>query len=290
MLALGIRFLAIFGLSVMTVLVKLAGERGIALPEILFWRQAFAVPVVLLWVWLGPGLASLRTQRLHAHARRTILGLLGMVCNFAGVLMLPLAEATTISFTFPLFATILGALLLREQVGWQRWTAVVIGFVGVLLVVRPGDNALPLFGSLVALGAAVMIALISIQIRDLTRTEASTTIVFWFSTLSLPPLLLILPFFMTDHDAAGWALLIALGAMGAVGQIALTTSLRFAPVSVVVSMDYVALIWATGFGWLIWDHLPPPATWIGAPVIISSALFIAWREHRLALERSGVTG
>lgn len=289
LLALGLRFLAVFSLASMTVLVKLAGERDVKLPEILFWRQAFAVPVVLLWVWLGPGLASLQTKRLPIHARRTVLGLMGMLCNFGAVLVLPLAEATTISFTFPLFATILGALMLREQVGWQRWSAVAIGFIGVLIVVRPGDNALPLFGSLVALAAAVMIALISIQIRDLTRTEESTTIVFWFSVLSLPPLAIALPFFISSHDAAGWALLLAIGVIGGIGQIGLTASLRFAPVSVVVSLDYLSLIWATGYGWLIWDHLPPSSTWFGAPVIIGSALFIAWREHKRSVERSGMT-
>ena len=273
----------------MTALVKLAGERGIHLAEIMFWRQFFAVPVILLFVWLGPGLASLTTSRMPIHGRRALLGLIGMLFNFGSVLLLPLAEATTISFTFPLFATIFGALVFRETVGWQRWSAVLVGFVGVIVVVQPGSNALPLFGSLVALGAAILVAIISLQVRDLARTETATTIVFWFSVLSLPPLLIALPFFMTAHDLAGWALLLAIGAIGAVGQIGLTTSLRYAPVSVVVSMDYLGLIWATGYGWLIWDHLPPASTWTGAPVIIACALFIAWREHRLAVSRGGLT-
>jgi drug/metabolite transporter (DMT)-like permease len=289
MLALGLRLIAVFALGSMSVLVKKAGDHGVLLPEILFWRQAFAVPVALLWVWLGPGLASLRSQRMPTHARRTLLGLLGMLCNFGSLMLLPLAEQTSISFTVPLFATLLGAIVLGERVGWQRWSAVIVGFVGVLVVVRPGGNALPLNGSLIALAGAMMVAVISLQIRDLARTELPTTIVFWFSALAVPPLALLLPWFMTPHDAVGWALLLGVGALGGLGQIALTASLRFGPVSTVVSMDYSGILWATLYGWLFWDHLPPSSTWVGAPVIIASALFIAWREHRLALARSGVT-
>jgi drug/metabolite transporter (DMT)-like permease len=234
---------------------------------------------------MGPGLTSVRTKRLPIHARRAALGLTGMMCNFASLQLLPLAEQTSISFTMPLFATIMGALILREQVGWQRWSAVVMGFIGVLVVVRPGGNALPLDGSMLTLAWSMLVALISIQIRDLGRTELSTTIVFWFSALSVPPLALLMPWFMTPHDLATWGLLLGIGVSGGVGQIALTASLRFAPVSTVVSLDYLGMIGASLYGWLFWNHLPPAATWIGAPVIIASALFIAWREHRLALAR-----
>ena len=95
-----------------------------------------------------------------------------------------------------------------------------------------------------------------------------------------------MPWFMTPHDLREWGLLLAIGLIGVMGQICLTASLRFAPVSTVVGMDYSSLIWATLFGWLIWDHLPPSSTWIGAPVIVASGLYIAWREHRLSIERN----
>jgi drug/metabolite transporter (DMT)-like permease len=284
--ALGLRAVAIFVFSAMVVCVKLAGESGVHLAEIMFWRHAFALPVVLFWVIVNGGLPSLKTNRILIHGRRAVFGTIGMVLNLGAVILLPLAEATTIGFAVPLFATVLAALILKETVGWQRWSAVLVGFVGILLVVRPGANALPLFGSLVALGAAMTLAVISLQIRDLARTETASTISFWFAALSVLPLATLLPFFATPHDWKEWGLLIGIGVSGGIGQILLTASYRFAPVSVVVSMDYIGLIWATLWGWLIWDHLPPSSTWTGVPFIIGAALFIAWREHKLSVERT----
>ena len=282
----GLRLIAIALLSVMMMCIKRAGEAGVKLPEIMFWRQAFALPVVLVWVGCGAGFSSLRTKRFGAHARRSAMGLTGMVFNFGSVLLLPLAESTTIGFTIPLFATLLSALILKENVGKHRWSAVVFGFVGVLVVVQPGNGHIPPIGAAVGLAAAIMVALISLQVRDLTKTEPSITIVFWFTVLGLPPLALMLPWFMTPHDVREWGLLLAVGVFGAVGQIGLTASLRFAPVSTVIGMDYSSLIWATLFGWLLWDHLPPSSTWIGAPLIVLSGLYIAWREHTLSIVRS----
>ena len=286
LLALGLRAAAIFVFSLMMVCVKLSGESGVKLPEIMFWRHFFSLPVVLLWVIIAGGTASLTTKRIGIHARRTALGLLAMILNLGSILLLPLAEATTIGFAVPLFATLLAALVLKETVGWQRWGAVLIGFVGILLVVRPGANALPLDGSLMAVAAALVMAVISLQIRDLVQTESPPTIAFWFSALSVPPLALFLPWTYSPHDLYEWTLLLVMGLLGGVGQILITASFRYAPVSVVVGMDYLGLIWATFFGWLFWDHLPPASTWTGAPVIIAAALFIAWREHRLSIERT----
>lgn len=284
--ALGLRLFGMTCLSTMLALVKLASESGIKLGEIMFWRQAVAVPIAIAWAILGSGIASLGTRRLGAHAGRSVLGLTGMVFNFGAVLLLPLAEATAINFTVPIFATILSALLLKENVGWHRWGAVIAGFAGVLILVQPGGSHVPASGAAVGLTAAVMIALISLQVRDLGRTEAPLTTVFWFSLFSAIVLGLLLPLFYMPHDARGWALLLSIGTLGAIGQVALTGSLKLAPVSVVVGMDYIGIIWATLFGWLLWDQLPTAATWIGAPVIIGSGLYIAWREHRRSIERA----
>jgi drug/metabolite transporter (DMT)-like permease len=185
----------------------------------------------------------------------------------------------------PIFATILGAILLREGVGVHRWAAVLTGFVGVLIVARPGGGHFPLQGTAVGLMAAFLVALIAIQLRALGRTEPSGTTVFWFSLLSVPIAGVPYAFFAQPHDATTWALLIALGVVGGIGQLALTASLRFAPVSVVVPMDYSSLIWATLYGWLIFSVLPTSATWLGAPVIIASGLYIVWREHRRQQEK-----
>jgi drug/metabolite transporter (DMT)-like permease len=273
-------------LSTMLVFVKLSSEAGVALPEIMFWRQFSAMPVILAWVASHGALASLRTERFGRHLTRSAMGLVGMVFTFGSATLLPLAESTTIGFTVPMFATMLSAWLLKEQVGRHRWAAVLVGFVGVLIVVQPGQSPIPLKGAVVGLTSAIMIAFISLQLRDLTRTEAPATVVFWFSCLSSIPLGLALPFVITPHSAHVWGLLLCTGLFGALGQIALTSSLRYAPVSVVVGMDYASLIWSTLYGWLIWDHLPPASTWAGAPVIIASGLYIAWREHQRAIVRT----
>lgn len=283
---LGLRLIAIMLLSFMGALIKLAEQRGASLPELMLFRQLFALPIVISWVAIGPGLATLRTRRLGAHVTRSAIGLIGMAFTFGAVLLLPLAEATTISFTVPIFATILGALVLKEPTGRHRWAAVAAGFVGVLIVAQPGDGHIPLSGALVGLTSSLMIAIIAIQLRQLGRTENAGTTVFWFSALSCVPLGLIYPFFAMKHDAATWALLAGIGMVGAMGQIALTAALRFAPVSAVMPMDYSGLIWATLFGWLLFGTLPSGGTFVGAPVIIASGLYIFWRERRLSMARA----
>lgn len=297
MLALAYRLAAIAGLSTMSMVVKMASESGIRLPEIMFWRQFTAIPVVLVWVMFSGGLASLKTSRFWAHFRRSFLGATGMFFTFGSIVLLPLAEATTLGFTVPIFATILSAIVLREQVGIHRWAAVIIGFVGVLIVIQPGSGGFPLKGAMVGLAAALMVAIISIQVRDLGRTETPTTTVFYFSLLSSMMLLFLhlaplpspieeaIAWGSASHSSYQWMLIFALGICGGLGQIALTASLRYAPVSTVVGMDYTSLIWSTLYGWLIWNMLPGTSTWMGAPIIIASGLYIAWREHRLSIEK-----
>ena len=269
----------------MTVLVKLASDAGVHLAEIMFWRQSLAVPVVLAWVIAGPGLASLATKRFGAHVTRSALGLTSMSFYMGSITLLPLAEATTLGFTTPIFATILAAIILREKVGKHRIGAVIAGFIGVLVIVQPSGTHIPATGAAVGLIAALSVAITSLQIRDMGRTEGAATTVFWFSALSIIPMGLLLPFFMTSHDSYEWLLLAGIGTLGGIGQIGLTAALRLAPVSTVIGMDYVSLLWSSLFGWLIWNYVPGPATWIGAAIIITSGLYIALREHRLSIAR-----
>jgi len=276
-----IRAAAVAALGVMFALVKLVATRGVNIVETLFYRQLLALPLILGWVAMGPGFASLRTRRVGAHLSRMVVGLSGMVLNFLGMTMLPLAEATVIGFAVPLFATILAAILLREPTGRYRWGAVILGFVGVLVVLRPDGAALHSIGALVALGGAVMTACVSILLRQLGQTEAAATTVTWFTVSSVVPLTVLMLWFGQAHDPLTWALLLAMGSFGGAGQLLLTSALRFAPVAVVLPVDYSGLIWATLLGWLLFGTLPLAATWIGAPIIIASGLIILWREHHL---------
>ncbi len=287
---LALRLFAILCLSSMSALVKLAEARGAGLVETMFHRQFWAVPIVTAWIAAGPGLGSVRTSRFGAHLGRAAVGSTGMIFTFGSVVLLPLAEATTLQFTVPIFATILGALVLGEKTGRHRWAAVIAGFVGVLIVAQPAGGHFPLFGAIVGLLAALFVAIVAILLRQIGRTESAGTTVFWFSMLSLPPLGLAYAFQLQAHDALTWAILIAIGLVGGVGQLALTGSLRFAPVSSVVPMDYSSLIWATLYGWLIFGVLPTPYTWMGAPLIIASGLYIVWRERVRRQEKPAEPG
>lgn len=285
LLALVIRLGAALVLSLMLVFVKLLGESGVHLLEILFWRQVVTIPILGAWFYFSGRMLLLSTDRLALHGKRAAYGLIGMVLNFGAVLLLPLAEATTFNFTSAIWAVILSAMLLQEKVGAYRWAAVMLGFAGVLVITQPGGGNIPLLGAAVSLGAAFMIALISIQIRDLGKTENPLTIVFYFSAFTTPILALAMPFVAQHHTAYQWSLLAGLALFGILGQFLLTAALRLGSVATVIVMDYSALIWAILFGWAIFNHLPPAATWIGAPLIIAAGITIAWREHHLAKMR-----
>ncbi len=286
-----LRLLSMASLSLMFVLVKTAAADGVHIVESLFWRQVIVLPLLILWAMRHGGLSIYRTSRPGTHARRAMMGITGMALNFGGMIYLPMAEATTINLSVPIFAVIFAAAFLGEPTGWQRWGAVIVGFLGVLVVLNPttvvasgfsGEHGL---GTLIALGGAIMTALITIQVRDLARTESPMAIVFWFSLISLVPLTIALPFVMTPHSPAIWATLIGLGLLGAVVQMSLTGALRLAPVAVVTPMDYSSLLWSIACGWYFFGTFPADTTWVGAPLIIASGLFIAWREHRLHIER-----
>lgn len=263
----------------MFLLVKLAGESGVALPEVMFWRQAVTIPVLLAWLTLSRQMDTLRTKRIGAHARRAGVGMFGMVCNFGAATLLPLAEATTLGFTTPLFAVIIGALVLRETVGPWRWAAVILGFAGVLVIAQPGHQIVSPLGAAAGLGSGLMVAIISYQIRDLGRTEAPTATVFYFALFGSLIMAPFQPFVMTDHTPYQWATLIGVGLVGTLGQLLITSALRHGPVASVIVMDYSSLIWALLFGWAVWDQLPVAATWLGAPLIVTAGLIVLWRER-----------
>jgi drug/metabolite transporter (DMT)-like permease len=278
--AIAYRLGSVIAFCTMGALIKIAEARGARLGEMLFFRQLLALPVVVFAVMMGPGLASLRTQRMGAHALRTGVGLSSMALMFTTVMLLPLAESTTMQFTVPIFATILGALILKEPTGWHRWSAVIVGFIGVLVVAQPGSGHIPVLGAITGLTAALLSASVSILLRRIGQTELPTTTVFYFSVLSFPILAPVFMAQMVPHDALTWGLMVLIGLTGGVGQIGMTKSLAMAPVAVVVPMDYSGLLWATLYGYLLFDVLPTPMTWLGAPIIVASGLYIVWREHR----------
>lgn len=282
LLAILMRTAAMAMLSTMFMLVKYAGEKGVSPPEMIFWRQAMSLPFLIGWLLATGNLKVLRTQRIGSHARRAATGTFGLLCNISAAMLLPLAEATTLGFTAPLFAVLITAFVLKEKVGKWRWTAVVLGFVGVVMIAQPGAANVPLLGILAGLSAGVIVAIVSFQIRDLSRTDEPMCCVFWFAFFGMLMTAVLLPFYKTPYSPEIWLLLAGVGLSGSLAQFLITVSLRHGQVATVVAMDYTSLIWATLYGWLIWDHFPPSTTWLGAPVIICAGLVIIWREHRLS--------
>ncbi len=268
-------------LAVMFALVKLASTRGVSVIECLFYRQCGSALCATGFVTLGPGFETLRTKRVWAHVGRMALGVGAMGLNFIAFILLPLAEATTIGFSVPIFAVVLAALVLGEPTGKWRWGAVAVGFAGVLVIVQPGSGEVPLFGASVALTAAFLTASVTIVIRRLGKTERAATTVFWFAVSSLIPLGVAMLWLLRLGLRPERAMLAGIALAGGLAQLTLTGALRLAPVALVMPMDYTSLLWAVLLGSWLFGELPSPWTWIGAPIIIASGLVIVWREHRL---------
>ena len=274
-----------FSFATMGALLKLASEQGLNAPELVFYRSVFSLPVILFWVFRRESLAALRPNQPMAHVWRSGLGLLSMGLTFQALILLQLADATAINFTAPIFATILSFLILKEHVGVHRWTAVFIGFVGVLIVARPGGSSLPMIGVTIALLAAIGQAGVTTTLRHLQRSENIVAIVFWFAVSGVLIGGLVMPFFGAWHSAIAMGYVVAGGLAGGLGQLLMTASLR-APVSVVTPFDYLQIVAATAYGWMLFSDVPSTYTVLGASLIAGSGLYTALRERRLRLQRA----
>jgi drug/metabolite transporter (DMT)-like permease len=286
LLGIGLRVGATSCFGLMAAMIKLAHDAGANTAELVFYRSLVGMVPLLAWIGWTRNAGAWRTSRPGAHLWRATIGLSSMAFGFTALAYLPLAEATTIGFAAPLFAVILSALILGELVGPHRWGAVAIGFVGVLIVMQPDSGRLPGFGLTMALLSALCVAGATITIRQIGKTEATQTIVLWFTGMSILVSGLFMPVYGQRHDASILVTLVAIGLIGGVGQLLHTAALRMAPVSVVAPFDYFQLLWAVTLGWLIWDTHPPGTTWAGAAVIIASGLYTLYREHRLGREET----
>lgn len=284
-LALGLRLAATVALATLYMMVKLLHQRGVALPEIMFWRQAVTLPLLGVWLLARGRLYSLYTKRLKTHAMRTITGSIGMVCLFGAQVLLPLPVATILGFTTPLFAVLLTAIVYKSPPGKLRWMAVALGFAGVLIITGPGGGggftgAISPLGLAAGLCSGFLVAIISLQIRDLTSTETPVAVVFYFALFGTLLLLVPMLLYATPHSLALWGAIAAMGIVGTLAQVLMTAALRFGSAASVLVMDYATLIWTTIYSWTIFDQLPPAHTWAGAPLIVAAGMMIALREHR----------
>jgi drug/metabolite transporter (DMT)-like permease len=279
-LGIGYRVLAMACMACLSALVKWTGSRGIPVFEIIFFRNAFAFLPLGLYIWRTTGFEVLKTRRPGGHLVRSAVGLTGMVCGFSAVQHLPLTEATALQFASPLFMTALSALILAEPVGRHRWAAVVVGFVGVLIMARPQPGHFNLPGVTLGLLSALGAAGAMVAIRQISATERGPTIVFYFTLGGTVLGLVGSAFHWVTPDPLTLAFLVLAGLVGGVGQLFLTEALRVAPVGVVAPFDYTQLIWATGLGLLVWGELPHLTTLAGAVIVAGSGVYILQREMR----------
>jgi drug/metabolite transporter (DMT)-like permease len=264
--------------------------------QMVFFRSAFAIlPVVVIYAFRGELGTAVRTNRPLGQLGRGLLSVGGMFTNFAALVRLPLADATAISFASPLITVALAAIVLKERVRIYRWSAVLVGFAGVIVMLiphfEPGHYAAigaasAAIGSLLALTSAVCNAGTVIQTRRLTQSETTSSIVFYFSLVCAIAGALTLPFDWYMPSAAELSGLIALGVLGGLAHILLTESYRHAAASVVAPFDYSAMLWALLLGYWLFGELPETLVYVGATIVAGAGLFVIWRERRLGLARA----
>lgn len=277
--------------AVMLVGVKLLADR-IPAGEVVFFRSAFALlPVVAMVAWQGELRDGLKTDRPGGHLIRSVVGVTAMAFWFSGVQRVSLADSLAITYAAPLLTVALAALLLGEIVRIHRWSAVAVGFFGVLIVLSPhfGDAGHILEGG-AATGAAMcfasafFMAFAQIQVRSLTATEKTGAIVVYFSIGSALVALVSTPWWVMP-TGSDLALLIMTGIFGGIGQIFLTLGYRHADASVIAPLEYTSMLWAVASGWWIFGEWPSPTVLLGSAVIIGSGVAIVLRERALGLKR-----
>jgi len=283
--------------ALLSACIRYLGEAEVPLGQLVFFRAAFAiVPVVLIEAWRGELTGVVRTERPFGHFLRGTISMAGMFLNFAALARLPLVDATAISFAAPLITVALAALLLGERVRIYRWSAVAVGFAGIVVMLWPylnlsqyaaGGSAstAATIGALCGLLAAFTNAGSVIQTRRLTDTETTSAIVFYFSLFCAIAGLATLPFGWVWPSAVQLAVLIAAGLVGGLAHIVLTSSYRYAPASLVAPLDYTTMIWAFVFGYALFGEVPTIYVWVGGAVVAASGIFVLWRERQLGLRR-----
>jgi drug/metabolite transporter (DMT)-like permease len=280
--------------ALMQALVRALGDE-IPLGQVVFYRSACAIiPVVLVYAWRRELAAAVRTSRPFGQAWRGLIAVIGMFLNFAALARLPLVDATAISFAAPLITVAFAAIFLGERVRIYRWSAVGIGFAGVIVMLWPHFDLAHLMATgttATAIGAtcAVVAAFTGagsvIQTRRLAETESTSSIVFYFSLVCALAGLTTLPFGWLTPSWPQFAMLVSLGLLGGFAHIMLTESYRYASASLIAPFDYTTMLWAFVLGYLLFGEVPTKFVFIGASIVAAAGLFVIWRERVLGLRR-----
>ncbi len=272
---------AFFLFAVMNVFAKMLSEHHHVI-EVAFYRNLIAVLPFLLIIY-GMGKREILTinSNVKGIIVRSVLGTISLMTTFAAFAALPMADATALLFTSSLLIPALGYFFLKEKVGKYRWSAIAVGFIGVLIMVQP-SGAVSSIGITLALSAATMHATLQTILRGLGKTEKPETVTFYFILIGLFVSAIPMPLVFTMPRWDQLPIILALGIIGALAQYLLSMAYKNAPAAIVSVFNYSGIIWATAFGWFIWNDWPTLPIWIGGAIVITSNLFILWRESYLA--------
>jgi drug/metabolite transporter (DMT)-like permease len=262
--------------------VEMVGGELSGVGEVLFSRTVVGLIALSLFILPAKGLAVFRTQRLGAHLVRGVSQTTSQTLLVTAFSLMPLASATAINFSAPLFATLASILLLKEGVGAARWTALVAGFLGVLLVTNPGADTFQA-GALYALANAVLFGTVTAGVRGMTATESTETLTMYQMVLLSICYTLMLPFGFVTPTWGDALLMLLNGVTNAVGQFWWTRALHLAPTSAVAPFQYLSLVWALIIGFAVWGDVPTLSLLVGSAIVVGSGIFLFWRESRRAV-------
>jgi drug/metabolite transporter (DMT)-like permease len=274
--------LAVLAFSGMDTMLKLFSQHYPPM-QIGAMRGAASLPFMLLAIAVTGRFRDLKPVRFRLHLLRGVLSVVMIFGFVLGVKVLTLANTYAIYLSAPLLIAALSVWLLGERIGWRRWTAIIVGLVGVMVILRPSAESLVSIGALAAFISAITYALSAIIVRLLARTDTAISTIVWQ--------MLLLTLFAGVLSAAHWQpvqrehlmWLLGVGIFGALGQWLITTAFRTAPPSVVAPFEYTALLWGISIDWMLWDALPSSRVYVGGGIVIASGLYLIWRE-RLASE------
>ena len=254
--------------------------------QVTLLRGAASLPFVLVWVLASAGVRSIVPVRWGLHLLRGVLGIVMIGCFVFALKRMPLSTAYSIYFVAPLLVAALSVPLLGEKVGPRRWTAIGIGLLGVVVVLRPGVDGLVSLPGLMVLLAATAYAIAAVTVSLLTRTDTPQSMVVWFlAIMAVGAGLAAIPGWVPlrwEHAA----LILGMGLAGAFGQIALTSAFMRGDASMIAPLEYTGLVWVIAWDWLLWQTLPDAATWTGAAIIVASGLYLLRRERTVGATRT----
>ncbi len=265
-------------LSVSDALAKWLGAHYPAI-QLLFLRGVIALPLVVALILWQEGPASLLTRNLGVHCVRGLLNLVSACSFYFGLTMLPLAQATAVAFAAPLFVIALSRPLFKERVEARRWVAALVGFAGVLIVVRPGGSGFQA-ATLLPLGTAIGYALMMMTARKIQGAESMLTTMLYIVLAQAVLSVALQPWFWVPPAGEHMLGFVALSVFSTLGLTLITQGFRIGPASVVAPFDYSGLLWAGLLGWLFWGELPDTWAYAGGAIIVASGIYICLRETR----------